>query len=118
MELIVTDRAAGYIAEHGGEAWVWLDPHRGIVGSHIWLEAHCESPRASRRSSFTRSSRRPHRFRRLEVEGATLHYDFGNQDPPEELLLDVKGWRKGTRRLEAYWNGCVFVGPDIAAPQG
>jgi hypothetical protein len=117
MEIVVTERASGFIAEHGGEAWVWLDPHRGIIGSHIWLEAHTEGPRSSRRSSFTRSSRRPHRFVRLEGAGVVLHYDFGHQAPPEELHLDVKGWRKGTRRLEAYWNGCVFVGPDIPAPR-
>ena len=35
---------------------------------------------------------------------------------PDELHLDVKGWRRGTRRLEAYWNGSVFAGPDVPAP--
>ena len=96
--------------------WVWLDPHRGIVGSYIWLEAHPEPPRASRRSSFTRSSRRPHRFRSLEQDGIVVHYDFGRLDPPDELHFDRKGWRRGTQRLEAYWNGSVFAGPDIPAP--
>ena len=56
MKLVVSERAAAYIAERGGSAWVWLDPHRGLVGSHIYLEAHAEPPRASRRTSFTRSS--------------------------------------------------------------
>lgn len=116
MELVLTPRASEYIAARGGEVWVWLDPHRGIVGSHIWLEAHCEAPRTSRRSKFTRSSRRPHRFRTLEHDALTLRYDFGRMDPPEELHLDRKGWRKGTHRIEAYWNGCVFVGDDIPTP--
>ncbi|HTG48646.1 MAG TPA: hypothetical protein VK646_13435 [Actinomycetota bacterium] len=117
IKLVTTDKAAAFIAERGGEAWVWLDPRRGLVGSFVWLEAHTESPRSSRRSSFTRSSRRPHRFDTIEGDGVTVHFDHGRLDPPEELHLDVKGWRKGTRRLEAYWNGCVFAGPDVPVPE-
>jgi hypothetical protein len=109
MRIVATPKAAEYIRERGGSAWVWLDPHRGIVGSYVWLEAHPEPPGSSRRTKFTRSSRRPHRFRTLDGDGITLHYDFGRIEPPEELHLDLKGWRKGTRRLEAYWNGSVFV---------
>jgi len=116
MKLVVSDRAAAYIAERGGSVWVWLDPHRGLVGSHIYLEAHAEPPRTSRRTKFTRSSRRPHRFESMTAEGITLHFDFGRQTPPEELHLDRKGWRRGTHRLEAYWNGAIFVGDDIPAP--
>jgi hypothetical protein len=113
MRLVVSERARAFIAERGGGVWVWLDPRRGLVGSYVWLEAHPEPPRTSRRSSFTMSSRRPHRFHRLDADGVTLHYDFGRLDEPEELHLDVKGWRRGTRRLEAYWNGVIFAGPDV-----
>ncbi len=116
MKLVTTPRAAEYIASNGGNVWVWLDPHRGLVGSHVWLEAHAEPPRTSRRTSFTRSSRRPRRFRMMENDGITVHYDFGNLDPPEELQLDRKGWRPGTHRLEAYWNGSVFVDPGLPPP--
>ena len=117
MKVVTSERAAAFIHEHGGAVWVWLDPHRGIVGSFIWLEAHAEPPRASRRTSFTRSSRRPHRFQTLEAEGLTVHYDFGRMAPPEELHFDLKGWREGTRRLEAYWNGSVFAGEDVPPPE-
>ena len=116
MRLVVSERARSYIAERGGKVWVWLDPHRGIVGSYVWLEAHAEAPGSSRRSKFTRASRRPHRFHRLETEGVELHFDFGGMDPPDELHLDRKGWRKGSQRLEAYWNGVVFAGEDIPPP--
>jgi hypothetical protein len=116
MKVVTTPRAAEYIAANGGAVWVWLDPHRGIVGSYVWLEAHCEPPRASRKTSFTRSSRRPHRFVELQADGVLVRYDFGRLEPPEELHLDRKGWRKGTYRLEAYWNGSVFAGPDIPPP--
>ena len=71
---------------------------------------HC----TSRRSSFTRSSRRPHRFRTLAAEDVEVHYDFGRLDPPDELHLDVRGWMH--KRIEAYWNGCIFVGEDVPAP--
>lgn len=115
MKIVVSDKAAGYIRERGGKVWVWLDPRRGLVGSYVWLEAHAEPPGASKRSSFTRSSKRPHRFTMLQDEQLELHYAFARLDPPEELHFDVKG--RGKRmRLEAYWNGCVFAGPDIEAP--
>lgn len=116
MKVVVTPRAAGHIAANGGDVWVWLDPRRGAVGSYVWLEAHCEPPRTTRRSSFTRSSRRPHRFARFEGEGVVVHADFGRLEPPAELHLDLKGWRARTRRIEAYWNGSVFVGEDIPPP--
>jgi hypothetical protein len=118
MKIVTTSRATEYIRERGGEVWVWLNPHRGLVGGYIDLETHCEPPRTSRRTKFTRASRRPHRFRELVADGITVHYDFGRMEPPDELHLDRKGWRKGTHRLEAYWNGTVFVGDDIPAPGG
>jgi hypothetical protein len=36
--------------------------------------------------------------------------------PPEELHFDVKGIRTKTKRLEAYWNGSIFVGEDVDLP--
>jgi hypothetical protein len=116
LKIVVTPRADSYIREHGGKVWSWLDPHRGLVGSHVWLETHCEPPGTSRRTKFTRASRRPHRFQRLEQDGLVVHYDFGNMAEPDELHFDRKGWRRGTYRLEAYWNGSVFVGDDVPPP--
>ena len=107
MKVVASPKAARYIADKGGKVWVWLDPRRGMVGSYVWLEAHTERPGASRETRFTRSSRQPHRFKVLEVDGIELHYDWGRLDPPDEVHLDLKGW--ANMRLEAYWNGCVFV---------
>jgi hypothetical protein len=116
VKIVVTDRARRFIDDRGGAIWVWLDPRRGLVGSYVWLEAHAEPPRATSRSSFTRSSRRPHRFRDFEGDGVEVHADFGRLEPPEELHIDVRGWVN--KRLEAYWNGSVFVGPDVVPPAG
>ena len=118
MLIIATPKAESFIRERGGKVWVWLDPRRGLVGSFVWLEAHCEPPRTSRETKFTRSSRRPHRFKTLDAGSFELHFDWGRLESPDEVHFDVKGWRKGTRRLEAYWNGCVFAGPDVPAPKG
>jgi hypothetical protein len=117
MKVVATPRAAEFIAERGGAVWVWLDPRRGPVGSYVWLETHCEPPRSTKRSSFTRSSRRPHRFHLSEDGGIAVHHDFGRLAPPEELHLDVKGLREKSRRLEAYWNGSIFVGEDVPGPE-
>ena len=93
---------------------MWLDPHRCVVGSYVYLDAATEPPGTSRKTKFTRASRRPHRFRRFDVDGFELRFDPGRLDPPEELHVDVKGWRN--KRIEAYWNGCVFAGEDVPAP--
>ena len=114
MKIVATPKVANYIVEHGGGVWVWLDPRRGPVGSYVWLEAHCEPPRASKKSSFTRSSRRPHRFGVTENAGITLHHDFGRLALPEEIHLDLKGLKN--KRIEAYWNGSIFVGEDVPGP--
>ena len=74
-------------------------------------------PRTARQTRFTRSSRRPHRFR-SSSRGLRAPLRLRQLDPPDELHLDLKGWRNGTRRLEAYWNGCVFVGTTSRPPGG
>ena len=109
MKIVASSGAEAYVREHGGRVWIWLDPHRALVGSYVWLEAHCEPPGASRRTKFTRASRRPHRFLTLQVDGMEILYDFGRMPEPDEIHLDRKGWHRRTHRLEAYWNGSVFV---------
>jgi hypothetical protein len=114
MKVVISPRAARHIREHGGKLWVWLDPHRCAVGAYTYLDAAIEPPGSSRKTRFTRASRRPHRFRRLEADGFELHFAPGPLEPPEELHVDLKGWQN--KRVEAYWNGCVFAGDDIPLP--
>jgi hypothetical protein len=107
MDVLTTPQAARHIVDKGGNLWIWLDPRRGLVGSYVWLEAHCERPGTTRETRFTRSSRRPHRFRRMDADGYVLHYDFGRMDMPDNIQVELKGWLN--KRIEAFWNGCVFV---------
>ena len=107
MRIVVDEKVREHVAGRGGSLWVWLDPHRGVVGSHIYLEAHTEPPGTSRETKFTRSSRRPHRFRSQEAGDITVHYDWGRREAPDELLLELRGLKN--KRVEAYWDGCIFV---------
>jgi len=93
----------------------------GVAVAQAWrgwfeLEAHCEPPRTSRETKFTQAARRPHQFKQLESGPITVHYDFGRKGEPEELHLERKGLRKGTHRIEAFWNGSIFV--DAGLPLG
>jgi hypothetical protein len=107
MRITTSPDASARIEANGGQVWVWLDPHRGAVGHYVYLEAHTEPPRSSRRTSFTRSSRRPHSFRTIVNAGISVHYDWGRLEDPDELSFEVRGLLN--KRLEAYWNGCVFA---------
>jgi hypothetical protein len=116
MKVEASRRAVEYIRKDGAHLWVWLDRHALVVGSYTYLEAHTEPPRTSRKTKFTRASRRPHTFEEVNAGEFVLHFDHGRLDPPELLQIDLKGWRN--KRIEAYWNGCVFVDDDVPPPVG
>jgi hypothetical protein len=114
MKIVATPKATRYIQEHGGRLWVWLDPHRCLVGGYVYLEAATEPPGSSRRTKLTRSSRRPHRFRSANAGGFELRYDWGRMDAPDEIDVELRGWTN--KRIEVFWNGCVFVMDDRPPP--
>ncbi|HKZ25720.1 MAG TPA: hypothetical protein VJ398_08015 [Acidimicrobiia bacterium] len=116
MKVVATDRALDFIQDRGGAVWVWLWPKRGPVSGWFELEAHCEPPGTSRKTKFTQASRRVHQFKQVESQAITVHYDFGRMDEPDELHLDRKGLRKRTRRIEAFWNGSIFVDAGLPPP--
>ena len=118
IEIIAGEKVTRWIAGRGGHVWVWLDPHRSIVGAHTYLEAHTEPPRTSLETKFSRSSRRPHAFYEVPADGFTVHLDHADFEPPKELHFELKGWQ--SKRVEAYWDGCIFVDaihPDWVDPQ-
>jgi hypothetical protein len=94
MDVVVSPEAERLIRERGGRIYVWTDQQRCCAGA-TYLS-----------TSSTPSRRR--RFQQVDgPEGVDLFVDLGRRGAPDELHLDVGGWRH--RRVEAYWNGCVFV---------
>jgi hypothetical protein len=94
MNVMATPEAAALIRERGGRLLVWTDRRR-CCGGATYLT-----------SSFEPLGGRT--FRRAEGSGdVELFVDLGRLRPPEELQVAVRG--RGRKRVEAYWNGCVFV---------
>ncbi len=85
---------ADLIREDGGRIYVWTDPHKCCSGSMTYLLTGSEPERGRD-------------FKRFDAEGFELWFATGSMSPPDELHLDVKGWRR--KRVEAYWNGCAFA---------
>jgi hypothetical protein len=74
--------------------YVWTDPQRCCSGTLTYLKtARHPSPEDG--------------FIRFDAEGFELWFDPGPRPAPDELHFDLKGVRK--KRVEAYWNGCVFA---------
>ena len=59
-------------------------------------------------SAQSEPPREPHAFRVMPLQGFELEFDGGRLGDPDELELEIKGRRR--KRVEAYWNGCVFAG--------
>ena len=95
MRVVISDPGVpAFVREHGDTLFVRADPHRCCGGAVTYLRvASSPEPR--------------HNYTRFEADGFELWLDPGSAAPPDELHLDIKGWRH--RRVEAYWNGCAFV---------
>ena len=112
VKIIASEDAVAFIRDHGGTLWVWLDPHTWVGGTvYTYLQCATERPGTSKATRRLRAARRPHRYHAYEREGIRVQFAYGMFGEPEELHLELKRWPK--RRVEAYWNGAVFVGDDI-----
>ncbi len=95
MRVLASPEAVAFIRDRGGSLFVWADRALCCTGELTFLEASTDSPGAERS------------FRRLSGGDFDLFFDAGARDLPDELHLDVKGWR--TRKIRAYWNGCAYA---------
>jgi hypothetical protein len=112
VKIVQEGDVAGFVNERGGKLWIWLDPHRGLGGpAIIYLLTATERPGSSKATNRLKSARRPHRFHPFPGDGYEILLDHGAFDPPEELHLVMKRYPK--RRVDAYWNGAIFVDDEI-----
>jgi hypothetical protein len=79
----------------GGRLFVWTELKRCCGGGITYLRTGTDPARGRA-------------FHRIEADGFELWLAASASDPPDELHLEVKG-RRGRKRVEAYWNGCVFA---------
>lgn len=112
MEVIASDAAKAFIADHGGRAWVWIDPHAGVgLTSWVYLVGAVERPGTSRATERMRSAQLPHRFTSYQADGFEVLGSFGRYGEPREVHLTLARFPK--KHLKAFWNGAVFVGDDL-----
>jgi hypothetical protein len=115
VKIVCGQSVAEHVSARGGRLWIWFDPHQFLGTATVYLMTSTERLGTNRLTKRSRSARRPHRFREFPAEGFTVFFDHGRLDPPEELHLEVKGLRR-KKRIEAYWNGAIFVGEDVPPP--
>jgi hypothetical protein len=93
MRVVASASAVETIKAQGGRLYVW--PRRGRCCGSVTTLATAAAPPAGRR------------FERVAAEdGFELYFPVGLTRAPDELHLESKSF---PRRVEAYWNGCVWV---------
>ena len=105
--MVASPEAVEFVRQHGGLLFVWADHAQCCTGTLTYLEASVDSPGPQ------------HDFLRLSGEGSgfQLMFDPHGHRMPDEVHLDVKGWRR--KRVRAYWNGCTYaIDADHAAGDG
>lgn len=93
VDVIATEEATELIRERGGRLYVWIQRPR-CCGSVAYLGTATEPKRGRE-------------FRSVEVDGFVLAIDARMSRLPDELHVDVRGWRR--RRPVAFWDGCAWV---------
>lgn len=93
MRVLLSDAAADLVDERGGRLYVWPKKSR-CCGGTTWLESDTVAPPEVE-------------FRRVEeCSRVALYLPSALARRPQELHLEA---RRFPRRVEAYWNGCVWV---------
>lgn len=93
VRVVVSERAAGRIAEQGGRLYVWPHTFRCCGGGTL-LES---SPRPRAGTVFRRV---------LAEERFELYLPESLGREADELQIDTSRFRG---RVEAFWNGCAWV---------
>jgi hypothetical protein len=93
MRVVVSEPAAELIAERGGRHYVWLTK-AGCCRGVTRLSSGSEAPAGKE-------------FRRVPTDADfEVYVPDGLAELPDELHIEA---RRFPRRVESYWNGCVWV---------
>jgi hypothetical protein len=96
VRVVASPEAVAFVRERGGRLFVWTVTMEYGYGREVFvLEASTQSPGAKRS------------FRHVPGEGFDVLLDTGGRETPDELHVEVRGWRR--RRVRAYWNRKSFA---------
>ena len=96
MRVEASPEAAGFVNAHGGRLWVWAaHPRMCCAGTPAYMHAATQAPPGL--SGFTR----------VPAEGLELVVPGPRRDPARRAGDRAAGQVPG-RRVEAYWDGCLF----------
>jgi hypothetical protein len=96
VDVQVSEAAAGFISQHGGQLWVWAAHSRMCCsGSPAWMHAATEPPAGL--SGFTA----------VRAAGVRLFFRGLGGRQPDTLEISLHGRRRP--RVEAYWDGCLMA---------
>jgi hypothetical protein len=104
MKVFASSDVRTFVREHGGHVYVWTDRTRCCGGAMTLLQTSLDPPARARE------------FRAFRDGNLTLHLDSGRRRPPDELHLEVGGWRR--KHIDAFWNGCAYVDESVDASTG
>jgi len=93
VEIVAPDDVRDFVAAHGGRLFVWVWRPRAAPLAPCLLEASLEPPRKLDLS-----------FRRVRAPGFELYLEGTRRLWPRVLELALR-----RRRIEAYWNGMVWI---------
>ncbi|MBV8065446.1 MAG: hypothetical protein JOY72_13025 [Actinobacteria bacterium] len=92
MRVVASDSAVDLIEERGGRLYVWLKASRCCHPTESLVASEQPKPDTT--------------FRQVPSERFELYVPEGLSRLPDELHVEA---RRFPRRVEAYWDGCVWV---------
>jgi hypothetical protein len=93
VQVLASPEAVAWVRDRGGVLFVWIES-LSTQGRVRYVGASTESPGPERS------------FRRMTGGDFELFLDVGELELPEQIQVEVKGWRR--KHLRASWNGATF----------
>jgi hypothetical protein len=100
MRVVASPEARRLIRERGGMLFLRIRKAANLRAAVRTLTASTEPPGAEALD-----------FQRFDAGGGLVVFLPPGIRPPRELHLEVGGWFP--RRIEAFWNGCAYIAPEL-----